>query len=164
LVTFRGRTLHRRRTQRACQQSSARAAPAARPGAGEEFAYMQTRISRKRDSRRGYWRSVRRFTPASWYIASSAMPRSFSTYRFDGALATETENSAAPGAKLDEHEEGDQRTGHWRTDQSASVAGFKSWRICGRSLSSDGYTTSTFTPTASWSRRSGPHPSNGRHH
>ena len=30
----------------------------------------------------------------------------------------------ATGAKLEEHEEGDSRAGHWRTDQPVSVAGF----------------------------------------
>jgi hypothetical protein len=51
---------------------------------------------------------------------------------------------AATGSKLDEHEEGDQRVGHWRTDQPAAVAGFNLGEYVFASLPSEGYTVDVY--------------------
>jgi hypothetical protein len=51
---------------------------------------------------------------------------------------------AATGTKIDEREDGDQRTGHWRTDKPASVAGFNLGEYALGSLASGGYTINVY--------------------
>ena len=51
---------------------------------------------------------------------------------------------AATGAKLDEHEEGDLRTSHWRTEKPASVAGFNLGEYAFASLSGAGYSVDVY--------------------
>ena len=51
---------------------------------------------------------------------------------------------AATGTKLDEHEEGDTRTGHWKTDKPASVAGFNLGEYAFASLADNGYSVDVY--------------------
>ena len=47
---------------------------------------------------------------------------------------------AATGVKIDEHESGELRTGHWRTEHPATVAGFNLGEYAYASLASTGFT------------------------
>ena len=51
---------------------------------------------------------------------------------------------AATGSKLDEREDGDQRTGHWRTDKPATVAGFNLGEYAFASLASSGHSIDVY--------------------
>jgi hypothetical protein len=50
----------------------------------------------------------------------------------------------ATGAKTEEHEEGDFRTGHWRTEHPVSVAGFNLGDYASTSITSTNYTVDVF--------------------
>jgi len=50
----------------------------------------------------------------------------------------------ATGAKLEEHEEGDSRAGHWRTDQPVSVAGFNLGEYAFASLPSEKHSVDVY--------------------
>ena len=50
----------------------------------------------------------------------------------------------ATGTKLDEREEGDTRTGHWKTDKPASVAGFNLGEYAFASLADNGYSVDVY--------------------
>jgi len=51
---------------------------------------------------------------------------------------------AATGNKIDEHEDGDTRTGHWRTEKPASVAGFNLGEYAFASLADNGYSVDVY--------------------
>jgi hypothetical protein len=51
---------------------------------------------------------------------------------------------AATGTKNDEHEDGDMRISHWRTDKPASVAGFNLGEYAFASLAGNGYTIDVY--------------------
>jgi hypothetical protein len=51
---------------------------------------------------------------------------------------------AATGVKLDEREEGDVRSGHWRTEKPASVAGFNLGEYAFASLAGTGYAVDVY--------------------
>jgi len=51
---------------------------------------------------------------------------------------------AATGSKLDEREDGDQRTGHWRTEKPATVAGFNLGEYAFASLASNGHSVDVY--------------------
>jgi hypothetical protein len=51
---------------------------------------------------------------------------------------------AATGTKIDEHEDGDTRTGHWRTEKPASVAGFNLGEYAFASLADSGYSVDVY--------------------
>lgn len=50
----------------------------------------------------------------------------------------------ATGAKIEEHEEGESRTGHWRTDNPASVAGFNLGEYAFASLASEKHSVDVY--------------------
>jgi hypothetical protein len=51
---------------------------------------------------------------------------------------------AATGTKIDEREDGDTRTGHWRTEKPASVAGFNLGEYAFASLADNGYSVDVY--------------------
>ncbi len=51
---------------------------------------------------------------------------------------------AATGAKIDEREDGDSRTGHWRTEKPASVAGFNLGEYAFASLADNNYSVDVY--------------------
>jgi Peptidase family M1 domain len=51
---------------------------------------------------------------------------------------------AATGSKIDEREDGDMRTGHWRTEKPASVAGFNLGEYAFASLAGNGYSIDVY--------------------
>lgn len=51
---------------------------------------------------------------------------------------------AATGAKIDEREDGDTRTGHWKTERPASVAGFNLGEYAFASLADNGYSVDVY--------------------
>jgi Peptidase family M1 domain len=51
---------------------------------------------------------------------------------------------AATGSKLDEREEGEQRTGHWRTERPAAVAGFNLGEYAFASLAGSGHSVDVY--------------------
>jgi hypothetical protein len=51
---------------------------------------------------------------------------------------------AATGTKIDEHEDADTRTGHWRTEKPASVAGFNLGEYAFASLADNGYSVDVY--------------------
>lgn len=50
----------------------------------------------------------------------------------------------ATGTKLDEHEEGELRVGHWRTEKPTSVAGFNLGEYASASVSSEGHSIDVY--------------------
>jgi hypothetical protein len=51
---------------------------------------------------------------------------------------------AATGVKIDEHEDGDTRTGHWRTERPASVAGFNLGEYALATVAAAGYSINVY--------------------
>ncbi len=51
---------------------------------------------------------------------------------------------AATGTKIDEREDGDTRTGHWKTERPASVAGFNLGEYAFASLADNGYSVDVY--------------------
>ena len=51
---------------------------------------------------------------------------------------------AATGTKIDEREDGDSRTGHWRTEKPGSVAGFNLGEYAFASLTNNGYSVDVY--------------------